>query len=373
MTVLVVSTVHSADDTRIRERLVRTLSQGFEVRYATRLPRPTDTEGMTWVPLRGSRLRRWLRALQLLLGSGWDVAVVHDPELIPAAVVARAWRRKPIVFDVHEDLVAQIVAKEWIPAILRGPFRGLARLLYRLAESLLVLSLAEDGYRRLFVRDHPVFPNFPTYRNWPEPVPEGDGRVVYVGDVSAARGVTDAAEATARTGLPFLLVGPVPEALRADLAGIETLGRLPNPEALRVAASAGIGISPLRDLPNYRHSLPTKVIEYLALGLPVVATDLPGTRAVTEGWEAVWLVPPGDTEAMAEALREASRPEARVSARTRAADVRARFVWPDTEILSWYRTLAEKPPAPGEVHSGQGRGNGERGEAGPADGRRSAE
>lgn len=359
MTLLVVSTVHSADDTRIRERLIRTLSERFEVRYATRAPGPADAGGLSWEPLSGGRVVRWWRALLLLLSPGWDVAVIHDPELVPAAVIARFWRRRPVVFDVHEDLAAQIASKEWIPYALRGPFRVLSRLLYRLADSVLILTLAEAGYRQLFRRNHPVFPNYPMYVDWPDPVEHGDGRVVYLGDVTHARGVTDAAAAALKAGLTLRIVGPVPGSLVADLGGVELYGRLPNPEALRVAASSALGISPLRDAPNYRDSLPTKVIEYLALGLPVVATNLPGTRTVAEDWEAVWLVPPGDIDAMALALREASNPEVRVLARSRAAYVRSRYVWPRAEVLDWFSALEEKAQSPGEVHRRQGRGNGD--------------
>ena len=35
------------------------------------------------------------------------------------------------------------------------------------------------------------------------------------------------------------------------------------------------GLSLLQDLPNYRHSRPTKIVEYMAHGVPVVTTPLP--------------------------------------------------------------------------------------------------
>lgn len=356
MRALVVTTVHAADDTRMRERLVASLSSELHVRYATRAPGPSDRSGLDWVPLTGGRARRWWRAFRMLRATGWDVAVICDPELVPAAVMARLWRRRPIVFDVHEDLAAQIVAKAWIPRFARPLFRGLARLIYSVAEKSLRLTLAEDGYRRLFRGDHPVFPNYPTYRGWPDASREADGSVVYVGDVRRARGLTDAAEAARLAGASFLVVGPAPPELAQELAAANAVlvGRRPNREALKLAARASVGISPLRDLPNYRESLPTKVIEYLALGLSVVATDLPGTRRVVEGWDSVWLVPPGDIEAMSEAIRLGALEESREAAWSRSAAVRARYVWPHGEFLDWYRSLTgeQEPGPPGEVHDG---------------------
>jgi glycosyltransferase involved in cell wall biosynthesis len=363
MTVLVLTTVHFADDTRIRERLIRTLATEFSVIYATRTPGPADHSGLTWRPLRGGRARRWWGALRALLAGSWDVAVIHDPELIPAGVIARALRRRPIVFDVHEDLAAQIVAKDWIPALLRPLVRRAARVLYRIAERTLQLTLAEDSYRRLFRGDHPVFPNFPRYEGWPDPVSEGDGSVVYVGDVRPARGVSDAARACARAGVPFRVIGPsdpvFSTALQQAGGEVRLQGRHPNPETLDLMRTASAGISPLRPLPNYVDSIPTKVIEYLAMGLPVVATDLPGTRQVLDGFGAVWIVPSGDIDAMATAVREAVRSESRAAALARATEVRSSFRWPESAVLAHYRSLGRKheTESPGDVHQDQGQGN----------------
>ena len=102
----------------------------------------------------------------------------------------------------------------------------------------------------------------------------------------------------------------------------------------------------MRDHDNYRSSLPTKTLEYLALGVPVVATDLPGTRAVLEGLGGVWLVPPGDVPAMASALEEAIRPEAKAAAVEQAAEVRDRFRWPEAEVRSFYSDLLQQRETP---------------------------
>ncbi len=128
---------------------------------------------------------------------------------------------------------------------------------------------------------------------------------------------------------------------QAQTAGVAlTLtGRVPNPEALRTVSKASVGLSPLRDIANYRSSLPTKTLEYLAMGVPVVATDLPGTRAVLGDLDAVWLVPPQDPQAMAKAITEASRGEAKAAAMAQIDMVRERFQWPEAEIRKFYLGL----------------------------------
>ena len=341
---LVVTTVHWPDDTRIRERLIRTLAEGFDVRYATRDPGPSDTSGLEWVRLPGGRMRRDLAALRLALTGSWDVLVVHDPELIPVALLGRL-RRRPVVVDVHENIPATAHTRDWVPEWLRTPLSLFLRHALRIAEPFLTVTLAESGYRSLFRRHHPVFPNHPDTRRYPDPT-EGDRVVVYLGDVTTQRGARVAVEAVAEAGVPIVFIGRVGDDLRAELttAGddgttVEFRGELPNPVALEEARRAGVGISPLLDGPNYRNSAPTKVLEYLALGLPVVASDLPGTRALVEGLQAVELVAPGDTTALAQAIERALEPSWRATASAQAREIRERFRWPAEEVLEFYRSL----------------------------------
>jgi glycosyltransferase involved in cell wall biosynthesis len=56
-------------------------------------------------------------------------------------------------------------------------------------------------------------------------------------------------------------------------------------------------------LPSYREGLPKSLIEALASGRPVVATDVPGCREVVKDHHNGLLVPPRDSTALASALR----------------------------------------------------------------------
>ena len=344
-TTLVVTTVHWPDDTRIRERLLRSLQDDFTVRYATRAPGPSDRSGFEWVELRGGRIRRNLSALRLSLRSSWDVLVVHDPELVPTALLARAMTRRPVVLDVHENVPATAFTRSWVPNPVRRPMAAALRLLLRVAESRLQLTLAEPGYRSLFRGEHPVFPNYPDTSGYPEPAP-GDGSVVYLGDVTRQRGAGVAVEAAVIHGEPMEFIGRVSDELRSDLTAVlagrgrvEFLGQVPNPLALERVRTAGVGISPLLDLPNYRDSMPTKILEYLALGIPVVASDLPGTRRLVSDLDAVELVAPGDPAALAAGVRRALSPSARDAALRQAPAIREQFRWPGDDVALFYRSL----------------------------------
>jgi glycosyltransferase involved in cell wall biosynthesis len=352
---LVMSVVHQADDPRVRLRTVGVLAQKFEVRYATRPPGPADRGDHAWVGLRGQRLVRHLGALREAMRRDVRLLSLHDPELIPLGLLVRMVRRIPVVLDVHEDVPSQLRTKLWLPSLLRRPVARLAATMLGIAERRLAITLAEPGYARLFRDPHPVLPNYPLVDRLPPLAPAGDD-IVYVGDVTEARGAIFAIDVVARmrTRHRLRLIGRCADPLRLHLrehaaergVDLDLPGFVSHGEAMRAVAVAAAGLCPLEDQPNYHWSLPTKVLEYLALGVPVVASDLPGTAELVEGRPGVQLVGPRDAEAWAQALERAvSDPAWREQAVSGARDVREDFNWPANRLLETYIALWE--PSPG--------------------------
>jgi glycosyltransferase involved in cell wall biosynthesis len=291
---LVVTVVHHPDDARIRHRQIAALlDAGWAVTYAApfsgydvgRRPHP----GLTTVDLPRASGRRRLTALlaarTLLAGEAnrHDVVLLHDPELLLAVRGLRIG--PPVVWDVHEDTAAALSTKPWLPGPLLGPTRGLVRAAERAAERRHRLLLAEDAYQRRFRRLHPVVPNTALVPPWV--TPPDHPRVVYVGHLTRARGVLEMIELgrlLAGTGIRVELIGHADaEATAALTAGthlVDWRGFLPLGAAMARASGALAGLSLLHDEPNYRHSRPTKVVEYLAQGIPVITTPLPLARAL---------------------------------------------------------------------------------------------
>jgi glycosyltransferase involved in cell wall biosynthesis len=345
---LVVSTVHPSDDPRIRRKLIGTLQGEWDVTFAGRGPGPTDRTGITWRELGGGRFGRWLGAALVLFGRGYDVASLHDPELLPLGYLASLMGRE-VVFDVHENVPAQIRTKQWIPRILRRPLAGIFGWLLHRAEKRMAITLAEPGYGELFHDPHPVFPNY-LAGSLPAPRPtDPEIGIVYLGDVTEARGLTLAVSAAASAGVERMsIMGRCPTGYRSRLIDLAASGGLelhfhgfvPLDRALEIVAGARLGLSPLLDIPNYRHSLPTKVLEYLAVGVPTLASDLPGTRAVIAGRPGVILLPPGDHDAWTEAIAAAATdPSLRRAAARGVPAILDAYMWPEDEVRSFYRSL----------------------------------
>lgn len=356
-TVLVLSTVHQADDPRVRLRTVGVLAHRFKVRYATRGPAPSDRGDHAWVELPGRRVRRHLAAITEAFRPDVGLLSVHDPELIPLALAVAALRRIPVVLDVHEDVPAQLLTKAWIPPVLRPLLSAVAVVLLHAAERHIAITLAEPGYARLFRQHHPVLPNYPLAGRLPPPArPAGD--VVYVGDVTEARGAAFAIGAVAamRVRHRLRLIGRCSPRLRVRLEALaarqgvelDLPGFIVHDAAMAAVARAAVGLCPLEDQPNYRHSLPTKVLEYLSMGVPVVASDLPGTAAVVAGRPGVQLVAPRGAVAWTAALdRAVSEPVWRAGAAAAAHDIRAQFCWPGDQLIATYSSLWRAPSGAG--------------------------
>ena len=317
MRVVVCTAVHHPADARIYFRQIRALlDAGHEVTYIA----PFDEDfperqgqSLTTVTIPRAVGRRRLGALRAAKAAmaryapGADLLLVHDPELL--LVLPSRRRRPPTVWDVHEDTAAALTTKAWLPAFLRPVAAGGVIAAERLAERRLHLILAEHGYNARFSKTHPVVPNTTAV---PEvaPPPSGPRRVVYIGLISPDRGIAEMvslARLLAPHGIAVELIGPADAAARAQIEAVSddlvhAHGFVPNERALGMASGALAGLSLLHDEANFRHSMPTKVFEYMALGVPVITTPLPLAVDLVRGAECGYVVPFGDAAAACDAV-----------------------------------------------------------------------
>jgi glycosyltransferase involved in cell wall biosynthesis len=349
MRVFVCTVVHHPEDARILHRQIRALlDAGHQITYMApfRACNVTPWPEITPVDVPRATGRRRLHALRAARrelrahAAKADLVLLHDPELL-LAVPRRV--RSRTVWDVHEDTAAALGAKAWLPAPMRIPLRFAVRRLERRAERRLKLLLAEEGYRARFRRTHLVVPNTTNVPDTP-PAPPGGERVVYVGQLSMARGAADLialARMLQADGITLELIGAADAGVRPLLREAQRTGLLrwygfvPNDRALRMAEGAIAGLALLHDSPNYRHSMPTKVVEYMARGLPVITTPNPiAAEIVTQGGCGL-VVPFEDPAATAAAVRRLRDDAAlRLDMGKRGHETaRARFHWPDQARL----------------------------------------
>ncbi|WP_327088302.1 glycosyltransferase family 4 protein [Nonomuraea sp. NBC_01738] len=132
--------------------------------------------------------------------------------------------------------------------------------------------------------------------------------------------------------------------LRLDTAILP--GRVGPDEALQAQAAIDIFVCPREDLRVCRLVTPLKPVEAMALGKPVVLSDLPALSELVGSDGAGLLVPPGDPEALAKALSGLRDDPARRAEMGEAgrAEVAAKRTWGRVAetYRSLYRTLGDR-------------------------------
>lgn len=110
-------------------------------------------------------------------------------------------------------------------------------------------------------------------------------------------------------------------------------------------AACRIGLAVLQPIGQYVDALPTKLFEYMSLGIPVVAADYPQCRRVVEESGCGFVVDPTDARAIGNAIAKlANDPEmAKEMGRRGRAEVVRRFNWGSEQerLLEAYSRLSD--------------------------------
>ncbi len=244
---------------------------------------------------RAGRPLRWPILMVRAIRDKADVYHFHDPELLPWGVLLRLITRKPVIYDSHEYLREDILGKHWIPARLRKPVAVIADKVEKWSAGRLsaVVTVTDEmaGRFRKYQSNTITVKNLP-----PAPTIEGEPErrpiLIYAGLMNVERGLDilfDTAKLVhdARPDAEFHILGTIewyglpPEtvdrpAQEWERVGVRFLGSIPQPEVAGRLATASVGWLPRN--PNVQNNLlawPNKLVEYMVVALPVVASDLP--------------------------------------------------------------------------------------------------
>jgi phosphatidyl-myo-inositol alpha-mannosyltransferase len=263
--------------------------------------------------------RRRVRAV--LRAFGPDVVHAHQPTVPSTGMWATLEARGPVVGTFHSGAGRARLYDLGAPLL-----RRVAR---RLAVRIAVSRRAEAFERARIGGGFEIVPNGVDTRRFadaePAELPEGT-RLLFVGRLDSRKGFPVAVRAFARLAgtegrdLRLIVVGDGPErdaveglpgALRSR---VTMLGTLANEDLPPIAAGADLFLGPATG----GESFGVVLIEAMAAGLPVVASDTPGYDEVVRDGVDGLLVPPSDPDALAVAAgRVLDDPE--LSARLAAA------------------------------------------------------
>ena len=374
--VVILTSVHDPFDPRIFHKQARTLaSAGYRVILLAPYHGRTTVDGVDvyGVPAPKSRAGRplvWLRLLRRALRLRADVYHFHDPELLPLGLLLARLTGQPVVYDAHEYYREELAARGWIPRPLRRPSAELVYAIETFVARRIAAVVAVNehmaaafrarGARTVTVRNYPPLSHFNrTIGDGSSP----DLAVAYVGALTPVRGLATVWEAGRRLrellpGAEVRLIGRMDwsgasASLTRDAArwqaesGVRLLGVVPAHEVPAALARVAAGWIPFRRTPNNARSIPLKLLEYMAAGLPVVASDFGYMAGIVREAACGLLVQDDDPEAHARALAHLlTQPhEARAMGERGRRAVRARYSWEaeSERLLRLYAELTGRP------------------------------
>ena len=272
----------------------------------------------------GKRLKRMLfgtkNIYKLALKENADIYHIHDPELLPYAIRLKHMIGKIVIFDSHEDYYDRIQHKGYIPR----PFRNLiAKIYYSFENRILktvdgVIFPALKNGKNIFegrARNIAIVNNVPSLDELPKKsIVDYDLRegICYAGGLTYERGIWHLMKAAYEANVPLYLAGPFTsisfknEILKYNENNIiRYLGMLNRKEIYQLYGKCLIGMSTLLNIGQYGESdnLPTKVYEYMSMGLPVILSDFSYNRRMIEKYKFGLLVDPENIDDIAEKIR----------------------------------------------------------------------
>ena len=317
-----ITTVHPSKDVRIFHKECCSLAKaGFDVSLLV-LNADSDIEkdvkiiGVTH-PFKG-RIDRILNAPKIALKEALqvnaDIYHFHDPEFLRVALALKK-KGKKVIYDVHEDVPRQILAKYWIPSL----FRKMISIIFEKFENYVAARLDYIVTATPFIRNRflKVNKNTIDINNYPK-VEEFDldiaptfnsEQVCYIGGIEKVRGIEQMVQSLAFSNGTLTLAGKFSsESLEHEMKQnsnwnkVNFVGFLDRKGVNQLLKNSMAGLVTLHPIINYIDALPVKMFEYMASGIPVIASNFPLWKSIIDEVRCGTTVDPMQPQAIADAI-----------------------------------------------------------------------
>jgi len=255
--------------------------------------------------------RFWIAAYQLLAKLHPDLIHCHDFDTLPAGLAYGKIHHIPVIYDAHE-YYAEFVKPRlsgFVGILIYSIISTIERICAKISDAVITVDeTLADNYKYLNQRVL-ILGHFPqrTFAEIPNPIfTRPILTMLYAGRISIDRGALlyiDILNFLLDLNIParLIFVGAITPAkdekpIHQHALGLEKFivytGWIPYNQMQEIYHSADIGLSILQPLPRFIAALPVKLFEYMASGLPVIASNFPAISSIIKEENCGILVDP---------------------------------------------------------------------------------
>ena len=332
--ICIFTTVHRPHDVRVFHRQARTLAEaGYQVTLLAHADfKEQKRFGVTikGVSRPGNRFYRLLSAFKftwLCLKEKADIYHFHDFELLFAGFLLKLFTGKRVIYDCHENYPEAAYERAWYPDWLKPWLSKFIAFIEPLLARQLdrVVCVVPDQQERfeqnkcntILIRNLPrtdIFEN--AYKTQHDKLDQ----LIYVGGLTMVRGAKIMVDIMvelkkSHPHLKLLLLGPFNEPyVEENIMNyiqdknvqdvVEHISFVPHEKVPEYIVQSKVGLIPWQ--PNQqmlRMVFPNKVFEYMACGVPVIASDLPSMKYIFNQSKSGIIVKADDPVEYASAIR----------------------------------------------------------------------
>ena len=352
------TSVHNWNDTRIFHKEAVSLAKKYEVELHA--PADFDYKEENGVKIYG--LPKWKKRIDRIktililfyrtFRSNADVFHFHDPELIFIGLFIKIFKRKIVIYDIHENVKKQILNKEDIKSII---IKRMISYCYSLLEIIVIHSL-----NKIIVAGEDILSNFDSRiiinnfsiinkKKSNNNNNEKESKIVYLGGVTKIRGVEEVARAIEKLNnkndfnLKFKIVGKFDNLkfknhfLNKYGNFVDFLGWKKQKEAYDEAVNSIVGVVLYLPRPNHMKLRSNKVFEYMECGIPIIYSNFPDWKGKLDKYKVGLSVNPTDIKEIANAIEYLlNNPEiAKQMGENGRRAVEEKFNWRNEERKLW--------------------------------------
>lgn len=282
-----------------------------------------------------------------------DLYHFHDPELIPIGILLKLSGKK-VIYDVHEDVPKQIMSKDWIKIYLRKPVASFMQFCEMIADKcfdgiIVVLDTIGKRFKDkhcITIYNYPLKDELYCQIEW-EKRKKFFG---YAGGISKIRCIYEIINSLKISKERMLLAGIFEnDDIKNEVLNCRNInyrGYLDRTNIKKFYSEIFCGLVLFYPVENHLNAQPVKMKEYMAAGIPFIASDFPEWKKFVDKYQCGICVNPLDENAVANAMKwmvEHTEEAKAMGANGRKAIVE-NFSWENEgkKLISFYDKILNK-------------------------------